>query len=382
MTSGILRATPDELRRSRTSLKWRVYPADVLPLWVAEMDCEPCPVVVEAVSDAMRRGDTGYSWSRDYTEAFASFAAAQWNWQVDARTAVTVSDVLGGIARLLEALTDPAAPVVVSSPVYNAFFTVIDSVGREPLDAPLTLEGRLDPQALAVAFASATAGGGRAAYLLANPHNPTGTVHTAAELETLARLADEHGVVVISDEVHAALVYEPGSFVPYLTVPGAEGGITVTSASKAWNLAGLKAGLVVPGARARDDIGRLHPFVTFGTSHLGVIAHGAAWTHGVEWVERLVGELDANRRLLAELVADRLPGARLRLPEATYLAWLDCRELGLGDSPAAHFREQGRVALSEGASFGERGRGFARLNFATSPGTLREAVDRMAASLE
>ncbi|MDV3223071.1 aminotransferase class I/II-fold pyridoxal phosphate-dependent enzyme, partial [Intrasporangium sp.] len=231
MTPGILSATPDELRRSRTSLKWRVYPADVLPLWVAEMDCAPCPAVVDAVSDAMHRGDTGYAWSRDYTSAFASFAAAQWDWEVDARTVVTVSDVLSGIARLLEALTDPGAPVVVSSPAYNAFFTVIDSVARQPLDAPLTPEGRLDPAALADAFARATAGGGRAAYLLSNPHNPTGTVHTAAELETLARLADEHGVIVISDEVHAALVYEPGSFTPYLTVPGADRGITVTSAS-------------------------------------------------------------------------------------------------------------------------------------------------------
>lgn len=382
MTPGILSATPDELRRSRTSLKWRVYPADVLPLWVAEMDCEPCPAVVDAVSDAMRRGDTGYPWSRDYTSAFASFAAAQWDWAVDAKTAVTVSDVLGGIARLLETLTDPGEPVVVSSPAYNAFFTVIDSAARQPLDAPLTPEGRLDPAALADAFARATAGGGRAAYLLSNPHNPTGTVHTAAELETLARLADEHGVIVISDEVHAALVYEPGSFTPYLTVPGADRGITVTSASKAWNLAGFKAGLVVPGPGARDDVGRLHPFVTFGTSHLGVIAHAAAWTHGVEWLGHLVAELDANRRLLAELVADRLPGVRLRIPEATYLAWLDCRELGLGESPTAHFRERGRVALSEGESFGKSGRGFARLNFATSPGILREAVDRMAASLE
>ncbi|WP_353511390.1 aminotransferase class I/II-fold pyridoxal phosphate-dependent enzyme [Intrasporangium sp.] len=381
MTDRILTAPADELRRSRTSLKWRTHPSDVLPLWVAEMDCEPCPAVVEAVSDAMRRGDTGYPWTRDYTEAFASFAATEWNWQVDPGSGVVVADVLSGIARLLEVLTDPAAPVVLSSPVYNAFFTVIDSIGRKPLDAPLTADGRLDPESLADAFARATSGGARAAYLLSNPHNPTGTVHTSAELETLARLAADHGVTIISDEIHAALVYQPGSFTPYLTVPGAERGITVTSASKAWNLAGLKSGLIVPGAEAGAAVGRLHPFVTFGASHLGVIAHTAAWTHGGDWVRRLVQELDANRQLLAEIVADQLPRVHLQLPEATYLAWLDCRALDLGDNPAAWFRSHGRVALSEGPSFGEGGRGCARLNFATSPEILHEAVHRMAGSL-
>jgi cystathionine beta-lyase len=338
--------------------------------------------VVAAVSDAMRRGDTGYPWTREYTEAFANFAATQWNWHVDARTGVVVADVLSGIARLLEALTDRAAPVILSSPVYNAFFTVIDSIGRKPLDAPLTPDGRLDPVSLADAFERATAGGARAAYLLSNPHNPTGTVHTSAELETLARLAGDHGVTVISDEIHAALVYESGSFTPYLTIPGAERGVTVTSASKAWNLAGLKAGLIVPGPDARAAVGRLHPFVTFGASHLGAIAHTAAWTGGVDWVQRLVQELDANRHLLAELVADHLPHVRLQLPEATYLAWLDCRALDLGDDPSARFRERGRVALSEGPSFGEGGRGCVRLNFATSPEILREAVARMARSLD
>ena len=381
MTDRILTAHADELRRSRTSLKWRTHPSDVLPLWLAEMDCEPCPAVVEAVSDAMRRGDTGYPWTRDYTEAFASFAATEWNWQVDPGSGVVVADVLSGIARLLEVLTDQAAPVVLSSPVYNAFFTVIDSIGRKPLDAPLTPDGRLDPESLADAFARATSGGARAAYLLSNPHNPTGTVHTSAELETLARLAVDHGVMIISDEIHAALVYQPGSFTPFLTVPGAEQGITVTSASKAWNLAGLKAGLIVPGPEAGAAVGRLHPFVTFGASHLGVIAHSAALTRGGDWVRRLVQELDANRQLLAELVADQLPGVHLQLPEATYLAWLDCRALDLGDNPAVWFRSRGRVALSEGPRFGEGGRGCARLNFATSPEILHEAVHRMAGSI-
>jgi cystathionine beta-lyase len=207
-------------------------------------------------------------------------------------------------------------------------------------------------------------------------------VHTRDELATLAGLANAHGVTVISDEIHAPLVYASSTFTPYLTVGGAEHGIVVTSASKSWNLAGLKAAVIVPGHEARSAVARLHQFVTFGASHLGAIAHIAAWTHGVGWLEAVRGELDTNRQLLSELVADRLPGVRFKPPAATYLGWLDCSELGLGDDPAVHFREQGRVALSAGPEFGAGGRGCVRLNFGTSPQILREAVERMARSLE
>lgn len=382
MSRQILAQPVDELRRDHTSIKWRLYPEDVLPLWVAEMDAAPCEAVVTAVAEAMRRADTGYAAPGRYAAQLASYAQAEWGWALDPQTAVQVTDVLTGIARLLEVLTEPGGPVIVSSPVYNAFFTVIDSVGRRPVDAPLTDEGRLDLDVLADAFRRATADGGRAAYLLCNPHNPTGTVHTADELSRLAVLAREHGVQVISDEIHAPLVFGTSTFTPYLTVPGSEGGVTVTAASKAWNLAGLKAGLIVPGAEALATVKALHPFVSMGASHLGVIAQSAAWEGGRDWLRQLRSELDDNRHLLAELVAEQLPGVRLRLPEATYLAWLDCRDLGLGNDPAAVFRSRGRVALSEGPHFGPRGVGGARLNFATSPEILREAIRRMANCLE
>lgn len=382
MTRRILDHTVDELRRDHTSIKWRAYPDDVLPLWVAEMDAAPCDAVLAAVTDAMRRGDTGYAGTGTYAAAFTSFADAQWGWGPHPRATIQVTDVLTGIARLIELFTAVGGPVVVSSPTYNAFYIVIDSVGRRVVDAPLTEEGRLDLDALADAFRRVTADGSPAAYLLSNPHNPTGTVHSADELARLATLAGEHGVRVISDEIHAPLVYATSTFTPYLTVPGAEAGVTVTAASKAWNLAGLKAGLLVPGAAALPDVKRLHPFVTMGASHLGTIAQSAAWASGRDWLARLVTELDDNRRLLADLVTEQLPGVRMVVPEATYLAWLDCRALGLGDDPAEVFRKRGRVALSPGPHFGARGTGCARLNFATSPTILREAVTRMASCLE
>lgn len=378
MSPRILDVPLDTLRRERTSIKWRRYDSDVLPLWIAEMDARPCPAVVEVVAAAMTRGDTGYAGDEAYAAALAEFAVAEWRWAFDPSTAVRVTDVLTGIAHLIRLLTDAGGPVVVSSPVYNAFYDVIASTDRRVVEAPLTADSRLDLDRLDATFAEVTAGGQRAAYLLSNPHNPTGTVPSADELAGLARVAERHGVRVLSDEIHGALVFSTSRFTPYLSVPGSDRGITVTSASKAWNLAGLKAALVVPGDDARSDVGRLHPFVTFGASHFGVIGQAAAYRNGREWVHQLVGELDDNRHLLAALVEQDLPGASLLLPEATYLAWLDLRPLGLGDRPATALLERGRVAVSDGVTFGRTGAGHVRVNFATSPDILREAITRIA----
>jgi cysteine-S-conjugate beta-lyase len=378
MTAQILAGSAAELRRDRTSLKWTAHPPDVLPLWVAEMDAAPCEPVVRAVTEAVQRGDTGYPQTGPYAAWLASFADARWGWELDPRTTVQVADVITGIGRLIEVLTEPGGPVVLSGPIYNAFFLVIESVGRRVVDVPLTPRGRLDHEALATTFAELSRAGQRAAYLLCNPHNPTGTVHSADELTRLAALAEEHAVQVVSDEIHGPLVYSTSTFTPYLTVPGGEHGVTVTAASKGWNLAGLKAGLIVPGTAARATVGRLHPFVGYGASHVGVLAQTAAYREGGGWLDRLMTELDSNRRLLQDLMADHLPGVRLTAPESTYLAWLDCRELDLDGDPAHLFLERAGVALSPGPSFGATGAGHVRLNFATSPTVLREAVARMA----
>ena len=383
MAASLLRTGEAQLRRDRTSVKWSAYPDDVLPVWVAEMDVDPCPAVVRAVTDAVQRGDTGYGWAPRYAAAVARYAADAWGWQVDPAATMVVPDVMIGAAELLRMLTDEGGPVVVSPPVYDSFFGFVEAIGRRRLDAPLDEEGRLDPQALAATFREATSRGERAAYLLCNPQNPTGTVHTRAELEVLAALAEEHGVRVVADEIHAPLVDAGGpAFVPWLTVAGAERGFSVFSPSKGWNLAALKSALALAGPAAVDDLRGLHEVHTHGSSHLAEIAHVAAMDEGRDWLARLLPELAANRALLGRLLEEHLPQVRWRVPSATYLAWLDCRGLGLGDDPAAVFRERGRVALSSGPSYGaDAGRGFARFNLATSPEVVEEAVRRMAASL-
>ncbi|MEV7032016.1 aminotransferase class I/II-fold pyridoxal phosphate-dependent enzyme [Streptomyces sp. NPDC093272] len=371
--------TLDQLRR-RTSMKWRTYPQDVLPVWVAEMDVPLAAPVVRAVTDAMTLGDTGYPAGTGYAEALAAFAAKRWGWHgLDtARTAI-VPDVMLGVVEMLRLVTGPGDPVVVNSPVYPPFYQFIEHMDRRVVEAPLGPGGRLDLDVLADVFRGL--GGGPAAHLLCSPHNPTGTVHTAGELTALTRLAERYGVRVVADEIHAPLTAPGAGFVPYLSVPGAERGLSLMSASKAWNLAGLKAALAVAGPGAATDLARLPEEVSHGPSHVGVLAHTAALTDGTAWLDALLAGLDENRRLLAGLLDRHLPAVRYRPAEATYLAWLDCRALGLGDDPAEVFLTRGRVAVNSGLPFGTGGAGHVRLNLATSPEVITEAVRRMAAAV-
>ncbi len=374
--------TLDELRR-RTSMKWRTHPADVLPLWVAEMDVPLAGSVVRAVTGAMELGDTGYPAGTAYAEALAAFAGKRWGWDdLAAERTALVPDVMLGVVEMLKLVTGPGDPVIVNPPVYPPFYAFVAHLDRRVVEAPLGPGLRIDLGVLEEAFRRAVAGGGRAAYLLCNPHNPTGTVHTAEELAAVAALAERHGVRVVADEIHAPVVTAPDArFVPYLSVPGAERGLALMSASKGWNLAGLKAALALAGPGAAADLARMPEEVGHGASHVGVLAHTAALRDGTAWLDAVLAGLDENRRLLTGLLAEHVPGVVHRPGEATYLAWLDCRALGLGDDPAQVFLDEGRVALSSGVPFGSGGAGHVRLNLATSPEVLTEAVRRMATAL-
>ncbi|MFD7436332.1 MalY/PatB family protein [Streptomyces sp. NPDC059861] len=372
----------DQLRR-RTSMKWRTYPDDVLPLWVAEMDVPLAPPVVRALTDALALGDTGYPAGTAYAEALAGFAEKRWGWSgLDVGRTAIVPDVMLGVVEMLRLVTGPGDAVVVNPPVYPPFFQFVTHMDRRVAEAPLSPDLRIDFGVLEDSFRQAVAGGRRAAYLLCSPHNPTGTVHTAEELSAVARLAGEYGVRVVADEIHAPLVVGDTDFVPYLSVPGGGSGLSLMSASKAWNLAGIKAALAVAGPESAADLALLPEEVGHGPSHLGVLAHTAALRDGTAWLDALLAGLDENRRLLAESLAGQLPTVAYRPGDATYLAWLDCRALGLGDDPAEVFLRRGRVALNSGLPFGTGGAGHVRLNLATTPEIITEAVRRMAAALK
>jgi len=369
-----------EQLRTRTSAKWRHFPADVLPLWVAEMDVPLAEPIVRAVCDAIVRGDTGYPTDGTYAEAMAAFAAKRWDWQFDPAACASVADVMRGIVEVLGLITSAGDAVVINSPVYTPFYRFLEYIDRRVIEAPLGADHRIDPHALERALAAAAAGGGRSALLLCSPHNPTGTVHTREELLTAGALAASHGARVVVDEIHAPIVYSDAVHVPYLSLPGNEGAFVLLSASKAWNLAGMKAAVAVAGELAAAELAQMPDVVRHGQTHIGVIAHVAALRDGEAWLDGLLVALEANRRLLGELLAAQLPHVGYHAPQGTYLAWLDCRALGLGEDPSVAFLERGRVAVNSGPSFGTGGAGHVRLNLATSPAILSEAVARMAAA--
>lgn len=372
----IFSLTEAELRQRR-SLKWRTYDSDVLPLWVAEMDAAVQPAVRAELDAALDRGDTGYPWGTEYADAYRASAATRWGLELDPTQVRRGGDVMNEVLCVLETVTNPGDGIVITAPVYPPFWQVTSGYRRHTVAVDLTPEGRLDLAALERAFAADDV----TAFLLCSPHNPTGTVHTAAELTELATLADGHQVLVVSDEIHAPLTHPGATFTPYLSLDAARRGIALVSGSKSWNIAGLKAALAVPGADARATLGRLHEVVRHGANHLAVIAQTAAFRDGGPWLAQVGAELEENRSLLGELLARELPEIVIHPSSATFLAWLDCRALGLGDDPAALFVARGRVALSSGLAYDPAAAGFARFNYATSPEVITEAVTRMRASL-
>jgi cysteine-S-conjugate beta-lyase len=375
-----------ELRRRR-SAKWRTYDEDVLPLPVAEMDFALAPAVRDVLAEAVERSDTGYAGAADeLAHALAGFAADRWQWKIDTGSVVPATDVGVACVELLRALCPPGEDrrgVVVNPPIYPPFFHWVEETGTDLVEVPLrqNTDGawRLDLDALEHAFAARPA-----AYILCNPHNPVGRVHAPEELGAVVRLAREYDVTVVSDEIHAPLVLPGATFTPFLTLPGAADiGVSVVSASKAWNLAGLKCAAIVSASAAMRAVVERRPVdARWRIGHFGMLASIAAFESGTAWLDALLATLDQRRAQLGDLLADRLPDVRWVSPEATFLAWLDCRAYGDGSVPRDRFLEHGRVALEPGPRFGSLAGGWVRLNFGTGADILEQAVSRMAAAVE
>jgi cystathionine beta-lyase len=371
-----------ERLRRRKSFKWRTHDPDVLPAFVAEMDFDPAEEIKDAIRAALRDGDCGYPHVGELGEAFAEFAAARLGWSPDPGLVFAIPDVMTGIAEVIQALTVPGAGVVINPPVYAPFFFRLQLLGRRVVEAPLRAgpDGGYDLDLAALDAALAEPGVG--AYLLCNPHNPLGRVWPAAELLQIADACARHNVPVLVDEIHAPLVLAGSRHVPFHTLdhPAARQAVVFCSASKGWNIPGLKCGVAVAASPQSADVLR-ERWDALLASHLGVLASVAALRNAGSWLDAAVAQIDANAAALPELLDRNALAIGYRKPQASFLAWLDCRPLGAGDDPAAVFLERGRVALSPGPDFGTQGRGFARLNMGTSPELLAEAVRRMGAAV-
>ncbi|MEO6879530.1 MAG: aminotransferase class I/II-fold pyridoxal phosphate-dependent enzyme [Mycobacteriaceae bacterium] len=358
--------------RQRTSVKWRKHPADVLPMFIAEMDVPLAAPVAVALHRMVVDGDTGYAEPSLLPAAFAAFATRRWGWTPEVSHCFPVPDVMSGVGEALRVLTPPGSGVVICPPVYHPFFVVPAEVGRVTVPVPLGPDGGLDLPGIDAALAA-----GARAVLMSHPHNPTGRVWTSDELDALDALAASHGAVVLCDEIHAPLTLSGAGFTPYLAA-GERHGVTLVSASKAFNLAGLKSALVVAGSeRVATELQAMPEATPYHCGIAGVLASVAAFTEGEPWLDALLTHLESNRALLGQLLTEQLPQVGYEPPQAGYLAWLDTR--ALGPEPARRLLEVGRVALTDGVEFGAPG--FSRLTFATPSGLLREAVTRMASVL-
>jgi len=372
--------------RQRRSAKWAKYPSDVLPAFVAEMDFDVAPAIRDALVACATTADLGYPYESApdrLADLLATRMHDRYGWSVDAGLVARMPDVVFGLDRTVHAFSDPGEAVVVQPPVYPPFLGAVLEQGRVLAENPVVADARgrygFDLDGLRAHLA-----GGSRLILLCHPHNPTGRVFDRDELTAIGDLACEFDAVVVSDEVHAELTLPGAEFVPLASISPevAARTVTLTAASKAFNLAGAKCAFAVFGSAAlleryRRRVNDLHTH----TGTFGMAATRAAWLHGSAWHDALVAHLDRMRAHLGELLAGQLPAVRWSPPEATYLAWLDCRGLGLPEPPSHWFLYHAKVALEEGTRFGAGGDGFVRLNFATSTAILDQIVGRLAHSL-
>ena len=372
--------------RAKPGTKWAAAGDGVLPAWIADMDFAAPPVVREALTRLVDDGDLGYpGWLHQGSplrEEFAARMARRYGWAPDPAHVREFADIIQAVQAVLYVTTRPGDAVAMHVPAYPPFLASAADMDRRLVPIPVRRDAAGGWGFDAAAFARDVAEHDVRALVLVNPQNPTGRVFTRPELTALAEVARRHDLVVISDEIHADLAYEPHRHIPFasLSDDAAARTVTLTSATKAFNLAGIRCAVAHVGAeRVRDGLAGCPPFL-FGDANVpGVVATLAAWRDGDDWLSGVRERLDANRVLLAEAL--RPAGIAVDPPQATYLAWLDCRALGLGTDPAEYFLDKAKVMLSPGPGFGPEGADFARLNFATSERVLTEICARLTGSL-
>lgn len=379
---------PIEELRTHKSEKWRSFPADVLPLPVAEMDFPVAEPIRQTLIEMVTKSDLGYlSAIPELGEAFSEFSTRRDGWTPDPLQVRVAADVGVGIVEVLRVITQPGEKIMINSPVYPNFWTWSRETHLDYVDVPLSytedeINGEhwhLDWEGIEKQYKS-----GIKVHLICNPHNPLGRVYSRAELERLVKLADENHVVIISDEIHSPLTFSEEKFTPILSISDTARAVsvTVTSSSKGWNIAGLKCAIIVTQDAAMfERLNAIAPATHYRTSLLGAFASVAAFRDGEPWLDKLMVQLDHNRKLVDQLIREKLPLAKSHIPHCSYLSWVDFSGYKLEIEPSTHFVEKGRVAFQPGIRFGEQYSHFIRFNFATSPEIIEEAIDRAAQSL-
>jgi len=373
-------------RRPTESNKWHKYPADVLPLWVADMDFRSPEPVIRALHERVEHGVFGYgSDLPEFQEVFLDRLLKRYGWRVSPEALLVMPGVIPCFNLAARAFATPGDGLLLQTPMYPPIRRVAANVGlaSDEMELARGADGRyaIDFDRLEAAIGPRTR-----LFLLCNPHNPVGRVYRKDELLRMAEICLRRGLVICSDEIHCELTFSGQQHVPIASLDPEIAARTVTlmAPSKTFNLPGLKCSVaIIPDARLREQVVAAQVDLVRAVNILGYVAMLAAYRDGQPWLDELLPYLEANRDFVVDFVRTKLPGIATGTPEGTYLAWLDCRGAGLpGDDPYTFFLERARVATNDGRTFGKGGEGFVRLNFACPRATLTEALDRMRRALE
>lgn len=374
-------------RRHTGSLKWDTIPADVLPLWVADMDFPVAPAIQRALVDRVSHGIFGYAnVDHTYYDAIISWFGRRHDWSIQREWIRYTTGVVPAISCCLKALTLPGERVLVQTPVYNCFFSSIRNQGCDIVENELVRHDDTyiidwDDFELKCADEKVTV------FLLCNPHNPAGRVWTAEELGRMGQICRRHGVRVISDEIHCELVMPGYTYTPFAAVndTNLNNSVTLNSPSKSFNIAGLQiANIVCPDADVRRRVDRvINIYEVCDVNPFGPIALKAAYNESERWLDELIPYIHGNYQFLKSYLAEHLPSVDVVRLEGTYLAWVSIRSLGInGDEAARLLLKDGKVFLCSGMLYGKRaGRDYLRVNLACPRDLLREAMSRVVATL-
>ena len=370
-----------EALRQRDGIKWRRYGDDVIPAWVADMDLPIATPIRDYLVARCEQGDVGYpgkDGEDSLCEVFAERVQRRCGWSFDPTQAEVITDVVQGLYLGLMATTEEREGAIVQTPIYPPFLSSVADTGRRLVLNPL-ISGE---QGFQIDFdhLASVLGPNVRVFMLCNPHNPSGRAFTRQELEGIADTVLRHDLYVLADEIHSDLLFDGRRHIPFASLDPALAARTITfnAATKSFNTAGLRCAVVVFGSEElRSRFNRVPKRVRGGLSAFATAVSRIAWEEGDPWLHDAMAYLHENRRLVTKFVAESMPEVGFRPPEATYLAWLDCRPLGLNRSPFEFFLEHARVALMEGGMFGDDWGGWVRLNFATSRTVLETMLERM-----
>lgn len=381
-------------RRATNSIKWKAYGKDVLPLWVADMDFPAPEPVRAALRRAVEHGIFGYEFSsRQMAETVAARMDRLYGWQVSPEAVVVTPGVISGFNAAARAVCGAGEGLLIQPPVYPPFLKVHQNAGltsqmaeMKRVEAGRLLRYEIDWDALAGTF---DRGAPTRMFLLCNPHNPTGQVFSRDELLRISNMCAQNEAILCSDEIHSELLLGEAEHIPpaALDPETARRTITLVAPSKTFNVPGLHCGFaIIPDEELCRRFKRAAEQMTMHVNSLGLTAAQAAYSGECDdWLAALRTYLTANRDFLVSVIQREFDGIRVTVPDATYLAWLDCRDLvrsgKIEGSPHKFFLTKAKVALNEGAEYGPGGEGFVRLNFGCPRRTLEEALEKMRQAL-